>query len=369
MENMLLRRDTMKAAALALLPLAGTARAQAATTLTIWHDLGEPGTKWFAEASGIFAQGHPGVTIRAISYPTDQWFGRVIGALNTDTAPDLIFNNYERVIRIANETGKLMNLKSVLDGIGDRGFLSEDDLRVATYQGSTIILPVQRVQMAFGARTSWLANVHEPFPKTWDDAKRTAEQFQSGDPAGTGKGTVFGFALEAAKPRDLIHMLDLFTFGAGVRHTLLAPDGTITIDEPRHAANRGIVTFIDVHRRRLNVAFGLTWKRAPAHTAIRYVLQGLDPAGVEAAFRRHAALLQAARSTPGQGSIALDGKTLRGSFDGFHDRTARPGAERVRHRHRACARPHRYRREVQRDPGGADAAGRTRRRPRHPRHA
>jgi hypothetical protein len=85
---------------------------------------------------------------------------------------------------------------------------------------------------------------------------------------------------------------------------------------------RGIVTFIDVHRRRLNVAFGLTWKRAPSHTAIRYILQGLDPAGVEVAFRRHAALLQAARSTPGQGSIALDGKTLRGSFDGFHDRTA-----------------------------------------------
>ncbi len=85
---------------------------------------------------------------------------------------------------------------------------------------------------------------------------------------------------------------------------------------------RGIVTFIDVHRRRLNVAFGLNWRRAPSHTAIRYILQGLDPAGVEAAFRRHAALLQAARSTPGQGSIALDGKTLRGSFDGFHDRTA-----------------------------------------------
>jgi hypothetical protein len=60
---------------------------------------------------------------------------------------------------------------------------------------------------------------------------------------------------------------------------------------------RGVVTFIDVHRRRLNVAFGLNWRRAPSHTAIRYILQGLDPAGVEAAFRRHAALLQAARST------------------------------------------------------------------------
>ena len=43
---------------------------------------------------------------------------------------------------------------------------------------------------------------------------------------------------------------------------------------------------------------------------------------MEAAFRRHAALLQAAHATPGQGSIALDGKTLRGSFDKFNDRAA-----------------------------------------------
>ncbi|MGH7211878.1 MAG: ISAs1 family transposase [Acetobacteraceae bacterium] len=85
---------------------------------------------------------------------------------------------------------------------------------------------------------------------------------------------------------------------------------------------RGIVTFIDVHRRRLNAAFGLKWRRAPAHTAIRYILQGLDPAAVETAFRRHAALLQAALAKAGPGSIALDGKTLRGSFDKFHDRIA-----------------------------------------------
>ena len=85
---------------------------------------------------------------------------------------------------------------------------------------------------------------------------------------------------------------------------------------------RGIVTFINVHRRRLNAAFGLRWRRAPAHTAVRYILQGLDPATLETAFRHHAALLQAARATPGQGSIALDGKTLRGSFDKFHDRAA-----------------------------------------------
>jgi hypothetical protein len=85
---------------------------------------------------------------------------------------------------------------------------------------------------------------------------------------------------------------------------------------------RGIETFIDVHRRRLNAAFGLRWKRAPAHTAIRYILQGLDPAEVETVFRQHATLLQAACAKPGPCSIALDGKTLRGSFDNFNDRTA-----------------------------------------------
>ena len=84
---------------------------------------------------------------------------------------------------------------------------------------------------------------------------------------------------------------------------------------------RGIVTFIEVHRRSLNNAFALKWRRAPAHTAIRYILKGLDPAALEVVFRRHAALLQAA-ATSGKGSIALDGKTLRGSFDKFHDRAA-----------------------------------------------
>jgi hypothetical protein len=85
---------------------------------------------------------------------------------------------------------------------------------------------------------------------------------------------------------------------------------------------RGVETFIDIHRKRLNAAFGLKWPRAPAHTSIRYILKGLDPAEVEKVFRRHAAFLEAARATPGQGSIALDGKTLRGSFDHFHDRAA-----------------------------------------------
>src|ERR1700730_8129894 len=85
---------------------------------------------------------------------------------------------------------------------------------------------------------------------------------------------------------------------------------------------RSIVTFIKVHRRRLNAAFGLHWRRAPAHTAIRYILQGLDPQAVEQAFRRHAAALRDAAIDPARRTIALDGKTLRRSFDNFNDRKA-----------------------------------------------
>jgi len=85
---------------------------------------------------------------------------------------------------------------------------------------------------------------------------------------------------------------------------------------------RSVATFIAVHRRRLNRTFGLKWRRAPAHTSIRNILQGLDSSAVEAAFRRHASLLQTAGAKPGGGSLAIDGKTVRGSFDQFRDRTA-----------------------------------------------
>jgi hypothetical protein len=85
---------------------------------------------------------------------------------------------------------------------------------------------------------------------------------------------------------------------------------------------RSVATFIDEHRRRLNRTFGLTWRRAPAHTSIRNILQGLDSGALETVFRRHASLLQTACAKPGAASLAIDGKTLRGSFDQFRDRAA-----------------------------------------------
>ncbi len=207
-----------------------------AKELVVWHDLGDNGIKWFKELGALYQKQDPDVTIRSVSYPTDQWYGKVIAALNTNTAPDLIYNNYERVIRIQTQTTKVMDLKAVFDGISDKAFLSDGDLQVATYDGRMIILPIQRVQMAFGVRKSWLEKVGEPFPKTWADVQRVTVKFMKEDPDGNGKADTFGLALEAAKQRDLIHVLDLFIFGSGLRHTLIDPAGDIVVDEPKHAA-------------------------------------------------------------------------------------------------------------------------------------
>ena len=84
---------------------------------------------------------------------------------------------------------------------------------------------------------------------------------------------------------------------------------------------RGIITFLSVHRDRLNRTFGTRLRRAPAVNTLRNLFLALDPQALEAAFRRHARHLGRAR-TDGPRAVALDGKTLRRSFDRLHDRAA-----------------------------------------------
>ena len=85
---------------------------------------------------------------------------------------------------------------------------------------------------------------------------------------------------------------------------------------------RGIRVFIGVHRVRLNATFGARFRRAPAVNTVRALFQALDPAALEAAFRRHARALSDGTPAPGPRVIALDGKTLKGSFDHLHDAAA-----------------------------------------------
>ena len=85
---------------------------------------------------------------------------------------------------------------------------------------------------------------------------------------------------------------------------------------------RGIRVFIGVHRERLNATFGSRLRRAPAVNTLRGLFLALEPAGLEAAFREHARALADRAPAPGPRVIALDGKTLKRSFDHLNDAAA-----------------------------------------------
>jgi hypothetical protein len=91
---------------------------------------------------------------------------------------------------------------------------------------------------------------------------------------------------------------------------------------------RQVHGFIRAHLDRLNNEFGLSLRRAPAYSSVRFILHGLDAEEVERVFREHASsLAEDPTETPVKGAslppaVAIDGKTLRGSFDAFHDRKA-----------------------------------------------
>lgn len=84
---------------------------------------------------------------------------------------------------------------------------------------------------------------------------------------------------------------------------------------------RRIIIFLEQRRVVLNALFGFSLKRAPSINTVRTVLQGLDGDALEQAFRRHAEGLLARRRGR-MPVIALDGKTLKGSFDHLNDRKA-----------------------------------------------
>jgi len=211
-----------------------TGKTAGPVTLMVWHDQGEKGVNWFNDLNALYQKTNPGVKIESVTYPTQQWIEKSIAALNTNTAPDIIFNNYERVIKVEDQTNKIFDLSDAYRSLQEKDILSEQDLSVAKYKGKMLIFPIQRVQMAFGVRKSWLANTGKSFPKTWAEMLDLAETFTKGDPDKNGTaGDTFGLALQAANPRDLIHMLDLFTFGTGIRHTIIDPQGNIVINEPR----------------------------------------------------------------------------------------------------------------------------------------
>ena len=83
-----------------------------------------------------------------------------------------------------------------------------------------------------------------------------------------------------------------------------------------------IVAFIALQRERLNAVFGACFRRAPAVNTLRHLFLALGRDDLEAAFRHHARDLNARPAPEALRTVALDGKTLRRSFDHLTDRKA-----------------------------------------------
>jgi predicted transposase YbfD/YdcC len=80
-----------------------------------------------------------------------------------------------------------------------------------------------------------------------------------------------------------------------------------------------IIAFIALQRERLNAIFGACFRRTPAVNTLRHLFLALGSDNLEVAFRCHARDLSAPYALR---TVALDGKTLRGSFDHLTDRKA-----------------------------------------------
>lgn len=85
---------------------------------------------------------------------------------------------------------------------------------------------------------------------------------------------------------------------------------------------RHIICFLEQRRIILNALFGCTLKRAPSLNTLRTVLQMLDRDALEEAFRQHARDLLPPAELGRRPVVALDGKTLKGSFDHLNDQKA-----------------------------------------------
>src|SRR3954469_1993856 len=79
--------------------------------------------------------------------------------------------------------------------------------------------------------------------------------------------------------------------------------------------------FIMAHFRRLRVLFPSKMLKAPCYAQIRNIMAGLDPTAMEQAFRLHAEGLSGS-GADGLTLLAVDGKSLRGSFDTLKDKKA-----------------------------------------------
>ena len=85
---------------------------------------------------------------------------------------------------------------------------------------------------------------------------------------------------------------------------------------------RTIESFIIIHFYKFDEMFNMGWVRAPSYSTIRNAIKGINTDELELVFRQYTSALQTIQKSNKRKCIAIDGKTLRGSFDNLIDQKA-----------------------------------------------
>lgn len=80
--------------------------------------------------------------------------------------------------------------------------------------------------------------------------------------------------------------------------------------------------FIDVQLEKLEEIFGIFWVKSPHHDTVRNIILSLDEVELENVLFEYNQEIANLDKTKDLNVIAIDGKTLRGSFDNMKDKKA-----------------------------------------------
>ena len=209
----------------------GMQAADGPVNLMVWHDKGKKGINIFNDLGAYFTASNPNVTVESVSFDTQTFIQKSIAAILSDSAPDLVFNDWFRLIPIELQTNGFLDLSDAIDPAFEAK-VPDVAMKMGYYNDKQITYPHQISQIALGVRTSWLEAVGGEVPETFDDFLALAKKFTYEDPDGNGKDDTFGYS--GYFGAGILETLRYWSLAAGINNLVLNEKGEPSFNSPRH---------------------------------------------------------------------------------------------------------------------------------------
>jgi len=196
--------------------------------LLIWHDKGDSGLKMFKELGELFTKQNPNVEIESVSFPSQEFIQKSISSINTNSAPDMIWNDWHRIIPVEQQTKKLLDLTDKITS-EDKLLIDKKVMFMGNYANKQVVYPNETTYIALGIRKSWLQKVNGKVPETIDEFIELGKKFVNEDPDNNGKNDTFGFTGYFGK--GSLEFLRYFTLASGLNDITVNEKGEPTFNE------------------------------------------------------------------------------------------------------------------------------------------